>query len=165
MDYRGAPGRNTGAGLAAALAALKGAPGKKVCFLFSTGKSTDDVSAPAKAMVKSGISIFAIGIGKGASQPEMKTISRYYLVSLKWKDLLFSLVKVQNSLKKGDFICCLLIFVLLFVWLFLPSTLQKVFIITLWENTNLPFSMLFLQYHWSHPIPKSLHNNPTLPRH
>ena len=76
MDYRGAPGRNTGAGLAAALAALKTAPGKKICFLFSAGKSTDDVSASAKAMVKSGISIFAIGVGKDASQSEMKTISR-----------------------------------------------------------------------------------------
>ena len=104
MDYRGPPGRNTGAGLAAALAALKGAPGKKICFLFSAGKSTDDVSAPAKAMVKSGISIFAIGVGKGAAQAEMKTISRYYLVSRKWSGLLFSMVKVANSLKKGNFV-------------------------------------------------------------
>ena len=106
MDYRGPPGRNTGAGLAAALAALKGAPGKKICFLFSGGKSTDDVSAPAKAMVKSGISIFAIGIGKGASQSEMKTISRYYLVSRKWNGLLFAIVKIQNSLKKGMIFVC-----------------------------------------------------------
>ncbi|XP_066921742.1 uncharacterized protein [Clytia hemisphaerica] len=99
MDYRGVGGRNTGQALAAALTVMKGAPGKKICFLFSTGKSTDDVAAPAKAMVKSGVSIFALGIGKGAVRAEMKTISRYYLV-IKWRGLLEAMVKIQNSLKK-----------------------------------------------------------------
>lgn len=102
MDYRGPKGRNTGGALAAALSVMKGAQGggKKICFLFSTGKSTDDVSGPAKAIVKSGVSIFALGIGKFASRSEMKTISRYYLVT-KWKGLLTAMVKVSNSLKRG----------------------------------------------------------------
>lgn len=100
VDYRDTPGRNTGAGLAAALASLKSAPGgKKICFLLTTGKSSDDVSGPAKAMVKSGVSIFALGIGKLASKGEMKKISRFYLVT-SWRGLLTSMVKVANSLKR-----------------------------------------------------------------
>ena len=102
IDYRGPKKRNTGAALAAALSVMKGAQGggKKLCFLLSTGKSNDDVSGPAKAIVKSGVSIFALGIGRFASRSEMKIISRYYLVT-KWKGLLTAMVKVANSLKRG----------------------------------------------------------------
>lgn len=103
MDYRGAKGRKTGAALkemAGIFGGAGGGDGKQLLFLLITGKSEDDVIGPARNLVQKGISIFAIGIGVSVDTNELKTISRYYLTT-KWRGLVTSLVKVQNTVIKG----------------------------------------------------------------
>lgn len=73
---------------------------KKVLFVLTTAKADDDVTEPAKMLVNKGVSIFAIGIGKNVQPTDLKSISRYFLVT-KWRGLLTSMVKIQNSLIKG----------------------------------------------------------------
>lgn len=69
MTYKGAPGRKIGGALIAAMGSVGKAPGgKKILFVFATGKSEDDVAGPAKAIVNKGVSIFALGIGKDAQR-------------------------------------------------------------------------------------------------
>ena len=102
VSYNGPQGRKTGAALKAASQVFDAAAGgKKLLFLLVTGKSDDDVVGPAKEIVKKDISIFALGIGDSVDGNEIKLISRYYLVT-KWRGLLESIVKVQNSIIKGE---------------------------------------------------------------
>lgn len=105
MSYRGAKGRKTGAALKQVADIFGGASGgegeKHLLFLVITGKSEDDVIGPARNLVQKGISIFAIGVGDSVDKNELKTISRYYLTT-KWRGLVTSLVKVQNTIIKGD---------------------------------------------------------------
>ena len=106
MGYRGIKGRKTGAALKRMTSIFGGAAAgseKQLLFLFITGKSEDDVIEPARNLVKKGVSIFAIGIGDSVDANELKTISRYYLTT-KWRGLVTSLVKVQNTVIKGMFI-------------------------------------------------------------
>ena len=99
--YSGSKGRKTGGALIAFDKAFEshGAE-KKLLFLITTGKSDDDVATPAKALVGRGVSIFAIGIGDKITSNELKTVSRYFL-NTKWKGLLTSMMKIQNSVIKG----------------------------------------------------------------
>eukprot|EP00794_Sanderia_malayensis_P016668 gene16668-18360_t len=102
ISYKGAKGRKTGAALtelAGVFGSASGAEGKQLVFLLTTGKSDDDVVGPAKSLVQKGMSIFAIGIGSSVDTNELKMISRYYLTA-KWRALVTSLVKVQNSAMK-----------------------------------------------------------------
>lgn len=101
ISYSGDKGRKTGSAISSFEEIFNSAPGgKKILFLLTTGKSDDDVATPAKKLVSKGISIFALGIGKDIKNSELKTISRYFLTT-KWKGLLTSMVKIQNSLVKG----------------------------------------------------------------
>ena len=102
MSYHGAKGRKTGAALKQMAGIFGGASGsdKQLLFLMITGKSDDDVIAPARSLVQKGVSIFALGIGDSVDTNELKTISRYYLTT-KWRGLVTSLVKVQNTIIKG----------------------------------------------------------------
>ncbi len=102
ISYKGAKGRKTGAALAEMVSIFMSAkgPGKQLLFLLTTGKSEDDVVSPAKSLVQKGLSIFAVGIGKSVDSNELKMISRYYLTA-KWRALVTSLVKIQNSVLKG----------------------------------------------------------------
>ena len=106
MGYRGAKGRKTGAALKRMKTIFgEAAAGgeKQLLFLLITGKSEDDVIEPARSLVQKGVSIFALGIGGSVDANELKTISRYYLTA-KWRELVTSLVKVQNTVIKGTFI-------------------------------------------------------------
>ena len=103
MTYKGAKGRKTGAALKQMAGIFGGAAAggeKQLLFLLITGKSDDDVIGPARSLVQKGISIFAVGIGDSVDSNELKTISRYYLTT-KWRGLVTSLVKVQNTVLKG----------------------------------------------------------------
>ena len=102
VSYTGAAGRKTGAALTEMGTTFQSASGsgKKLLFLLITGKSDDDVVGPAKKLVDSEVSIFAVGIGSSVDTNELKTISRYYLQS-KWRGLVSAMVKIQNSVIKG----------------------------------------------------------------
>ena len=103
MGYQGTKGRKTGAALTKMASVFGGASGgvKQLLFLLITGKSDDDVVGPARNLVQKGVSIFAVGIGGSVDSNELKTISRYYLTT-KWRGLVTSLVKIQNTVIKGS---------------------------------------------------------------
>ncbi|XP_066921740.1 uncharacterized protein [Clytia hemisphaerica] len=101
LSYKGPSGSKIGAALTYASRLVMKAPrvGRKICFLVATQPSEDPVAEPAKTLVKSGVSVFAIGIGARMKSSELRQISSYFLVS-RWQTLLRSVMKIQNTMIK-----------------------------------------------------------------
>lgn len=74
--------------------------GKKIAFVITSGKSSDDPKGPAAKLRGMGVTIFGIGAGPGAKPNDLKPISNQ-LISGPWKMLPKNLIKVQIWLSSG----------------------------------------------------------------
>ncbi|XP_065051247.1 uncharacterized protein LOC135680930 isoform X2 [Rhopilema esculentum] len=97
LRYYGPGGRRIGLALDAAGKLFPSAPdksAKKIVFVITTGKSSDDPKGPAAKLRGMGVTIYGIGAGPGAKPNDLKPISNQF-ISGKWQDLPKNLVKIQ----------------------------------------------------------------------
>ncbi len=101
--YYGAGGRRIGLALDTAAKLFGSAPdknAKKIVFVITTGKSSDDPKGPAAKLTGDKGSVFAVGAGDGVNPNDLKPISNQN-VQGKFKDLPKKLVELENLVRRG----------------------------------------------------------------
>lgn len=79
-----------------------------ILIVLTDGKSYDDVTAPAQKLRDSGVTIFAIGVGKGSDLNQLKSIATdpdaEHMFVVKNFDLLDTIIKtIKEKACEGTF--------------------------------------------------------------
>ena len=104
--YSGPGGRRVGLALDAAAKLFPSSPdksAKKIVFVITSGRSSDDPKGPAGKLRGMGATIYGIGAGPGAKPNDLKPISNQFISGL-WKYLPKNLLKIQAWLTPCRFL-------------------------------------------------------------